>query len=131
RVRRSDGGGMPRAAIVQFFVETTDQRELSTTVPRRPARDTSSCSRPQRSRAHACTACAVRWCRIDRGVAPRTSVALQATDCVPTLTMDVFEQPLRSVPTVELDVDHPALRQQRFRGTCCESAAAARGDDGG
>ena len=43
-------------------------------------------------------------------------VALEGADRVPTLAMDVLQQPLRGVPTVELDVNGPVRRQQRLEG---------------
>src|SRR4051794_26235440 len=46
---------------------------------------------------------------------PQRPVALQGADGVPTLTMDVFQEFFRGIPTVELDVDGPARGQQWFQ----------------
>src|SRR5208283_2242333 len=52
RVRRSDGGGMPRAAIVQFFVETT---VYSICPPQRPSRYAPGADEPYARRS------SIRW----------------------------------------------------------------------
>src|SRR5262249_554726 len=44
------------------------------------------------------------------------AIALEAAGHMPSLATDIFDQLCRSVPTVELDIDGPALGQEGAQG---------------